>query len=199
MNRDDNARGAVFAVVLAAGESRRFGKAKLLESLHGETLVRRAACLARTCCGDRSVLVTGHRARDVAAAADGACAIVIENPGYRDGLGTSIALAARTLADRADALLLLLADQPLVETTHLDRLIAAWQGDDEIVATAFAGTRGPPVLMPKATFGALARLRGDRGARSLFDDRRFRVRAVDFDPARIDIDTAEDLERLRAK
>lgn len=197
MKRDDNARDAVFAVVLAAGDSRRFGGTKLLERLHGDTLVRRAACLARACCAERSVLVTGHRARDVAAAAGGACAIVLENRGYRDGIGTSIALAARALADRADALLLLLADQPLIETAHLERIIGAWRAADEIVATAFAGTRGPPVLMPKATFQDLATLSGDRGARTLFDDARFRVHSIEFDPAGVDVDTAEDLARLR--
>lgn len=196
MGPDDTRNDKVFAVVLAAGESRRFGGTKLLETLHGEPLVRRAARLAKSGCGERSVLVTGHRASEIAAAAAGNCAIVIENPRYRDGLGTSIAVAARALASQADALLLLLADQPLVDTAHLERILAARQGDRDIVATAFAGTQGPPVLMPRASFPALANLRGDQGARALFTDDRFRLRLIDFEPARVDIDTPEDLAKL---
>jgi molybdenum cofactor cytidylyltransferase len=191
---------AIYAVVLAAGESRRFGSPKLLEYLDGETLVGRAALLARQCCGERSVLVTGHRAEDVAAAAGGRCAIILENRRYRDGLGTSIALAARSLASRADALLLLLADQPLIDVEHLRRLTETWSGAaDEIVATAYAGTAGPPVLMPQDTFPALTRLRGDRGARSLLESGGHPLRLVNCEAAGVDVDDVADLEALRGR
>ncbi len=191
---------AIFAVVLAAGESRRFGRPKLLETLDGETLVGRAARLARACCGERSVLVTGHMAADVAAASGGHCAIVLENREYRDGLGSSIALAARELAARADALLLLLADQPLIDAAHLRRLTETWSGaEDEIVASAFAGTTGPPVLMARNTFPELMSLSGDQGARSLILDGRRRLRKVPCEAAGVDVDGEDDLENLRGR
>ncbi len=189
---------AIFAVVLAAGASRRFGDPKLLESLGGDTLVGHAARVAESCCGTQSVLVTGHHASAIAAAASGRCRIVLENPRYRDGIGTSIALAARELQKRADAILLLLADQPLVDTAHLRRVLAAWSGHPgEIVATGFAGTKGPPVLLPRATFAALVRLDGDRGARDLMSDPAYTLQVVQFEAAAVDVDTVADLERLR--
>jgi molybdenum cofactor cytidylyltransferase len=192
------ARSDVYAVVLAAGESRRFGGAKLLEHIDGETLVGRAASLAEASCGSRSVLLTGYRADEIAAAAGDRCRIVLQNPRYREGLGTSIALAAQSLDARAAALLLLLADQPLVDVVHLRRILAAWSGrPDEIVATGFADTTGPPVLMPRATFPALRALTGDRGARDLFRDPAYSLKVLPFEAAAIDIDTAEDLARLR--
>lgn len=188
----------IYAIVFAAGASRRFGRPKLLESFAGEPLVARAARLARQCCGERSVLVTGHRAAEVTRAAAGHCAIVLENPLHTEGFGTSIALAAGELGAKADALLLLLADQPLVGPGHVEKLLGAWSGAaDEIVATAFRGTRGPPVLMPKAAFPALTRLTGDAGARSLMSDPRFRVTFVECDAAAFDIDTEADLDDLR--
>ena len=191
---------AIFAVVLAAGESRRFGRPKLLETLDGETLVGRAARLARSCCGEHSVLVTGHMAADIATASGGHCAIVLENRAYRDGLGTSIALAARHLAAHADALLLLLADQPLIDTDHLRRLTETWSGaEDEIVASAFAGTTGPPVLFARNTFPELMRLRGDQGARRLFVDGHHRLRQVHCEAAGVDVDGADDLDNLRRR
>ncbi len=189
----------VFAVVLAAGESRRFGGKKLLERFGNETLVGRAARLAEACCGDQSMLVTGCHGDEIAAAARGRCRFILENSRYRDGIGTSIALAARELNDRAGAMLLLLADQPLVDTDHLRRMLAAWSGHSgEIVATGFAGTRGPPVLLPRATFGTLARLDGDRGARALLSNPAYTVRVVPFEAAAVDIDTVADLQRLRS-
>lgn len=189
---------AVFAAVLAAGESRRFGRSKMLESVQRETLVRRAANLAREVCGDCSILVAGHESNAVTSAAGEAPHFVIVNDRYEEGIGGSIALAARAVSHVADALLLLLADQPLVTARHLRALLAAWSGDDDvIVATAFAGTLGPPVLFPRGALGALGDLSGDQGAKSLLTNPQFDVRAVRFEDAAIDIDTPADLKKLR--
>lgn len=197
MDETPPTRYDIYAVVLAAGESRRFGRPKLLESIDGEMLVARAARLAETTCGSRSVLLTGHRASDIVSAAGGYCRIILENPRHEEGLGTSIALAARSLRTRAAALLLLLADQPLVDAAHLRRLVAAWSGRaDEIVATGFAGTAGPPVLLPSATFPALECLEGDRGARDLLSDAAYTLQVLPFEAAAVDIDTPGDLARL---
>lgn len=187
----------VFAIVLAAGGSRRFGRSKLLEPVQGEPLVRRAAILAREVCGDYSVLVTGHERAAVTAAAGDAAQFIIVNDRYEEGIGGSIALAARAVSHAADALLLLFADQPLVTARHLLALLAAWDGTDhEIVATAFSGIVGPPVLFPRSAFPALAELSGDTGAKSLLHDPRFDVTTVTFEDAAIDIDTPADLEKL---
>ena len=185
---------AIFAVVLAAGSARRFGSTKQLAETGGETLVHRAATLAQTACGDRSLLVVGHDAAAVTAAAAGQCAYLAVNERYERGLGTSLALAARVLSDSADALLLLLADQPTITAGHLDALMAAWNGDDRtIVATAYAGTVGVPALLPRATFARLATLGGDRGARVLFNDPDLVIVSVPFEGAAIDVDTPADL------
>lgn len=187
----------VFAVVLAAGRSRRFGRSKLLEVVDGEPLVRRATRLARSICGDRTLLVTGYDSAAVMTAAGDAPQFVIVNDRHEHGIGGSIALAAHAVAHAADALLLLFADQPLVTSKHLDALVDEWSGaDNEMVATAYAGTRGPPVLFARSAFGPLGELAGDEGARHILQDPAFDVRTVPFEDAAIDIDTPTDLERL---
>jgi molybdenum cofactor cytidylyltransferase len=192
-----NQKPTVFAAVLAAGGSQRFGRSKMLESLQGETLVRRAARLAREACGDRSILVVGHDGIAVNAAAGDAPQFVIVNDHYEEGIGGSIALAAKAVSHVADALLLLLADQPLVTAHHLQALVSAWDGaDGVIVATAFSATMGPPVLFPHSTFDALGELTGDQGAKSLLQSSRFDVRTIPFEDAAIDIDTPADLKKL---
>jgi len=187
----------VFAAVLAAGGSSRFGSTKQTALLEGVPLVRRAIDTAVTACGDRVLAVIGHDADAVLAAIDSAPCFIAVNEGYDGGLGTSIATAARVCHGHADALLLLLADQPLVTSQHLGALMDTWSGADHvIVASSYSGTAGPPVLFPIHAFEALESLTGDQGARALFHDGRFTLRTVPFEPAAIDIDTPADLAAL---
>jgi molybdenum cofactor cytidylyltransferase len=190
---------AVFAAILAAGRSLRFGRSKQLEAVGGKPLVRHAAELAREACGDRTILVSGHQWRAVARAAGAAPEFLVVNERYDQGLGSSIALAASAVSHVADALLLVFADQPLITSRHLRTLIDRWSGaDNEIVASAYSGTAGPPVLFPRGAFSALCGLTGDRGARNVLEDPLFDVATIPFDDAAIDIDTPADLARLEA-
>lgn len=197
-NRADSKK--VIAVVLAAGASARFGSSKLLVEVDGRPLVQRAAGAARDCCGDRSVLVAGHDAARVIAGSGRACQFLLVNDDYRNGLGSSIALAARALQHCADALLLMLADQALIRGDDLKRMLRYWDGtDDAIVASRFGGTLGPPALFGRATFARLAALHGDQGARPLFDEPAFRLTDVRCERAGFDVDTPADLEALRQR
>lgn len=187
----------VFAVVLAAGKSSRFGATKQAVELDGVPLLRRALDSASQACGDRVITVIGHDATTVFRSMNADSGFVMVNEAFDSGLGTSIAAAARACPSQTDALLLLLADQVLVTPKHLRSLLGQWSGaDNEIVATAFAGTAGPPALLPRATFEDLRNLTGDGGARGLFRDQRFKLKTVRFEAAAVDIDTRADLARI---
>lgn len=191
----DNHR--VFAVVLAAGDSTRFGSTKQLQTIDGVSLVKRAAQLARSVCGDNTILVTGHDSVTVARSAGEAARFVIVNDHHAEGMSGSIAAAASALAQTAAGILLILADQPLISAGHLRAMLDSWSGSDtEIIATAFAGTAGPPVLFPRGAFHALANLSGDHGARSVLEDPQFTVSTIQFEDAAVDIDTPRDLADL---
>jgi molybdenum cofactor cytidylyltransferase len=188
---------SVFAIVLAAGSSSRFGSSKQLVELDGETLIRRADNLAQECCDSRRVLVTGHEWRAVLEACAPTSGFVLLNERHKEGIGTSIATAVRALRHAADAVIVMLADQPLISSDHINALVDAWSGaDQEIVATAYADTVGVPALFASGCFDALAVLEGDRGARALIAGGHFPVREVVFQDAAVDIDTADDLARL---
>lgn len=193
----DDSTEKIFATVLAAGAATRFGATKQVVELDGVTLVQRAMEAAAAACGNNVLLVLGHDWQAVNAACDPPQGFIVCNDRYQDGLGSSIALATRSIRHVARAIIVLLADQALVSPLHIRSLCDAWSGRaDEIVATGYAGTVGVPALFPSACFGDLMRLRGDSGARQLLSDERFRLRQILFEPAAMDIDTPDDLRRI---
>lgn len=185
----------VFAAVLAAGHSRRFGSAKQLQEWDGEPLVGHALEIATGACGSNVLLVLGHQWREVMAAARDAPFLAF-NEQHERGMGTSIATAAQSLRNVADAIIVMPVDQPLVTSDHLRSLINTWSGDDEeIVASYYSDLDGTPALFPRGAFDGLAQLAADKGARTLFGDARFRVQSVTCEEAAFDIDTPDDLEQ----
>jgi len=188
---------AVHVCVLAAGSSVRFGATKLVRPLRGKPLVQHALLAAQGACKGCVTLVVGHDEEAVVDASAGFSDDIIVNRSHQLGMGTSISAGIRACRDGADAVLLLLADQPLVTSAHLSELIDNWSGtDNEIVASSFEGIISPPILFPKNAFDALCELSGDAGAKSLLSSDSFHVRSIDFPPAGLDVDTPEDLRSL---
>ena len=188
---------SIYAIVLAAGSATRFGSSKQLAEWNGETLVRRASAVAAKSCGTRTILVTGHDWNAVCSACKPLSGCFVINETHAAGIGTSLALAVRSIRHVASAVIVLLADQPMVSAEHVSNLIEQWSGDErEIVASAYANTCGVPALFASGSFEKLSTLSGDQGARHLLDDPEFEVRYVDFEDAATDIDTVADLARL---
>jgi molybdenum cofactor cytidylyltransferase len=188
---------SLFAIVLAAGEARRFGSTKQLARFEGSALVALAMRCAEIICGPRTVLVVGSNWRAVATACQPLEGFMILNQEYACGMSSSIRSGILALPRQADGALLMLADQPLVTSEHLATLVQAWQSNPEsIVTSAYAGTNGPPVVFPRRDFAALIKLMGDRGAKTVLDENRDRVMMIDCEPAAFDIDRPEDLDNF---
>jgi molybdenum cofactor cytidylyltransferase len=187
----------IHACVLAAGMSTRFGQTKLVQLLQGKPLLQHVLVAAQAACGGLVTLVVGHDAVAVSAASGGLSNSVVVNRDYELGIGTSISAGVHACRDGADAILMVLADQPLVTTEHLNKLISTWTGSaDEIVASSFGEVTSPPILFPTNTFAALCDLSGDTGAKSVLSNDEFAVTFVEFPPALLDVDTPEDLQDL---
>ncbi len=185
----------VYAAIMAAGESKRFGAQKQLVEFTGESLVRRACRVVRTACGTRSLLVLGHNWQGVL---ESSChPYFVINEDYRSGLGGSISAAARALRHTATGLLVTLADQVRVTSDDLERLLALHRKNPEGITIArYADTVGPPVIFPAGAFGDLESQGGSQGAKSVIDSGRYPIATLDCDNARIDIDTPADLRAL---
>lgn len=189
-------------VLLAAGGARRYGSAKQLALLDGTSLVRRAA-QAALATGARLTVVTGAYADGVAAQLSGLPLALAHNSAWQQGMGSSIACGARHVmaaSPHSRALIVCLADQPRVDGSDLDRLIAESQRDPRSIVAADHGTTlGPPCLFPKAFYAELAALDGTQGARRLLDSHADRVRRIAMPDAGIDVDTVDDLRRLSSR
>ncbi|MCH7854170.1 MAG: nucleotidyltransferase family protein [Proteobacteria bacterium] len=187
-------RKHLFVIVLAAGAATRFRATKQLADYAGEPLVCRAVHLAEAVSAQRSVLVTGSDWRRVHDACAPLKGFFVRNEAFESGMGGSIACGVRAVAGTADAVLLLLADQPLITAPYLQQMIVAWnESDTTIVCSKFAGVVGPPVIFPARYFDELACLDGDKGARVLIDTHHEQVLALPCEAAATDIDTRDDL------
>ena len=186
------------AVLLAAGAGSRFGGPKLLAPLRGRPLLLHALDLALGCPAVNAGLwvVTGAHRAPVEACLAGAPATLVYNPAWRQGMGGSIAAGVAALPAPADAVLLMLADQPALKGADLARLCAAWlQSPGEPVAAVHAGGTGAPAIFPRMWWPRLKALEGDTGARDLLRHDPG-LRTVAIPDAALDVDTEAQLAQL---
>lgn len=202
---DDERRAApdcaVVALILAAGQGRRFaGGTKQLAVVGGRPLVAHAVATARAAGVGRVVVVVGHDADAVTAAVrtEDADAQVVTNPHHACGQSTSLVAGIRAVArdDRARLAVVLLADQPGVRAEAVRAVAAAVDDGAPAARASYADAPGHPVAFSRGVFDRLAAVEGDAGARHLLDE---------LDLAHVlvagrvppDIDTVEDLEQVR--
>jgi molybdenum cofactor cytidylyltransferase len=165
----------------------------------GEPLVRRIAMAAVEAGASPVVVVLGANATIIAPALSGLASVTtIVNREWSNGLASSLTVGlSAVFADAScDGVLVTLADQPLVDAAALKRLIAAFDGERRIVASAYDDTMGVPAVFAREHFEDLMRLTGDAGAGSWLRSRPNEVTRVPLGVASLDIDTSSDAARL---
>lgn len=194
---------AVWAILLAAGGSTRFGSGnKLLAEISGTPLVRHAAGQLTASRAGGVVAVTGFEGERVERALDGLDMRRVHNADFAEGIAASIRCGITALPENAGGALICLADMPGTTPALVDTLIAAFEeaGADRIVYPVRGdGGQANPVLWPRRFFGELARLTGDTGAKALIRAHADATVSVEIgDESRFaDIDTADDLTAWR--
>lgn len=181
----------VAGLVLAAGSGSRYGGPKALVEYEGARLVDRAARLLSAGGCDPVVVVSGAVPLSVAGA------IVVHNPDWASGMGSSLRAGLRALSwSAADAVVVALVDQPWVGAEAVTRLRAAWSGGASVAVATYDGRRANPVLLARQVWPEVAALaEGDVGARPFMKAHPDLVIPVDCTgtgtPA--DVDTPADL------
>ena len=155
----------VLIAILAAGASRRLGQPKQLVTVEGKPLLRRQCEVAIEFGVGTVAVILGCDADACRAVISDLPITVHLNDRWADGLGSSIACAARATES---ALLILHCDQFAISAADLQRLYEAWIKDRSKAVRSRSGTYvGPPVIFPASSLVDLRQLSGDDGAKSV--------------------------------
>ena len=197
--RPRKSAASLFAIVLAAGASTRFGSPKQLVRISGRPLLHTAVTHASEVTGSALIVVLGSGAAELGALLKHSPGSIVINQEWREGLASSIRAGIARLPLTCAGALLLLADQAAVSADDLKRLAGTWRKQPQYIAAAlYSGTVGVPAIFPRSLFPELMQLRGDAGARALLRRNAERVVRVPMPSAAIDVDTPEDLLAIAA-
>ncbi len=189
------AHGRVAGVILAAGGSSRLGESKQLIQWRDHPLIWHAVRAAEGL--DPVVVVIGEGAGELRRALKKEPLEIVENADWETGQSSSVRIGLEAVSEGSEAVVFLLADMPFVGPDLVSALVRRYRRTlAPLVATWAGGRRANPVLFDRETFSALQALKGDQGGRAIF--RRHEREFVEWDDSvLLDVDTPEDLERLR--
>jgi molybdenum cofactor cytidylyltransferase len=187
------------AVILAAGQSRRMGRNKMLLPFGAATVLETvvtevAACAQLT---DR-VVVTGHQPDQIAALLGAYPVRCVFNPAYAQAdMLVSIQAGLRALSTEATAALIVLGDQPRIQREVIQRVIAAQQ-PTAIVIPSYQLKRGHPILIDRALWPAVLALPETATLRDFIRAHEAQIRyvVVETDSVLKDLDTPEDYAEM---
>lgn len=187
-------------LILAAGASSRMGLPKQLLPWEDTTLLGSAIRKAKASDASTVVVVLGANAASIKNGITEKNVEIVENPHWSSGLGSSIARGTDFLIqskNKTNGILILLADQPLIDTAYLNEMMAAFASDQrQIVATAYGNRAGVPALFSEDYFKELTKLDDDFGAKKILDSHKKDALILNLGQKTVDIDTKSDYENL---
>lgn len=192
----------ILGIVLAAGMSRRLGRPKQLLMLDGTPLIVHIVDRALASNLDGLILVTGAHDADVRAAIEDRNVLLVHNPDFEEGQGSSLAAGITALNADVDAAVVLLGDQPGISPEVINRAIKARrESGPPVVMARYGNQLGHPVLFGYELFSKLGNLTADTGGREIVRDHQDSLVLVDggADAPPPDVDTEEAWAQLQSQ
>ena len=189
----------VTGVILAAGQGLRMGAPKQLLELGGKPMVCHVATAACHAAFDKVIVITGAYAADVTTALEGFPLELVYNEEWAQGQSTSVKKAVKSISAETQAVVFLLADQPLIPTQLINSLLQAYQDtNSSIIMPRALHQPGNPVLFDlKSWRSALLQLSGDEGARQIIRQHQTAVHYVELSEGQVFLDVDTPLEYSR--
>jgi molybdenum cofactor cytidylyltransferase len=192
----------ISAILLAAGESKRMGITKQFLKFGKNTLLEYTLNNLVNSKIDEIVLVLGYKAEEIKKeiSAKYEKLVITMNPDFRDGMSSSIKQGIRSINPEAEAVLIVLGDQPLISSQIINSIITAYQEKDSgIVAPVYKGTIGHPVCFDlKKYHDRLLGLSGDKGAKVIVEANTDDFFGVDVSSNNILVDIDDEENYLKA-
>ena len=199
-SRIDPLENDIAILILAAGASSRMQQCKQLLPWGNTTLLGNSITMARATRAGCILAVLGANADKIAKETDLAGIDHILNPTWESGLGNTLALGASFLVESGrnfDGILVMLSDQPLIDTEYLNLLISRFkEGKKNIIATQYGNGAGVPAIFRSTYFSELLGLNKDFGAKKLLAKYKGDVLRIDPLGKAVDVDTFEDYQKL---
>ena len=184
-------------ILLAAGSSTRMGQPKQLLDIAGKPLIAHAIDIALQTDATNLVVVLGanpglflRKTRDLRLH-------YVVNENWQRGMGSSLKAGLNhlfRLSPDTDAVLVMVADQPLVTPNHLTSLMTSINDKHQIAASHYNETIGVPVAFGKIAFPELFNMEDQTGAKKILTTTKLYVNRIDFPGGAIDLDTPEDYQ-----
>lgn len=189
----------IAGIILAAGVSSRMGQIKQLLPYKKGTLLGYVIEQAKHSRLDEIILVLGFQSKTIIEQIDLSGLSVIQNQNYKQGQASSLITGLGRVSKNISAAMFLLADQPGISSKIINRLVQAWyQSTSDILIPYYNNKRGNPVIINSCLFSELKKIKGDTGARVLFDRHSDQILKVGMDEPGVlfDVDTPQDYKCL---
>lgn len=190
-------------IILAAGAASRMGKIKQLLPWNKGTLLSNALESALATKARSVIVVTGANATQIKNHIKHYGVVIINNKEWATGMGSSIRCGLQHIVDNtadSKAVLLMLADQPLIDASYLKELIDKFiSTEGGIVATSYEAGPGVPAIFECSHFNELLQLKKDYGARDIIATHLSTTVSVNPGGKDKDIDTLKDYADLLAQ
>ncbi len=187
-------------VIIAAGESKRLGTPKQLLVYEGKTLINRLIDIVKITGSYPITIVLGANAEKIQSQLTETDLHIVYNSQWEEGMASSISLGVEMATknfDHLDGIMILVCDQPHINTNNIHSLIELQrQTKLPIAACYYENILGTPALFHQSLFADLMSLKGDIGAKKLIKLREEEVAKLHFNKGILDIDTMEDYKFL---
>jgi molybdenum cofactor cytidylyltransferase len=196
-----HSRLRIGAVLLAAGEGRRMGGVvKPLITLQGVPLISRQLVALSGAGVDEVVVVTGYARRQIEEQVRSYVVTLAHNEAHADGQQGSVRVGLAALSGPFDAVIIMLADQPLIGAGDLTELIGAFKKRPagHVVVPVVGGQRGNPIVLDDRALARILASDTNLGCRHLIEHEPELVHAYETANTRFvtDLDTLDDLAQL---
>ena len=160
--------GEIWAIILAAGESKRMGLPKMMLTFNGRTMIENVIANVSESKVGKIIVVLGAHREALVKLISKLPVKYCYNDNYKEGMLSSVQCGFRNLPSAYKAVLVFQGDQPLITSDAINEVIEAYLSSGKgIVIPVYKDQRGHPLLIDIKYMDEIERLSPDKGLRSL--------------------------------
>ena len=188
-------KSGLWAIILAAGESRRMKEPKMLLAYMGKTIIEKVIENVLSSNIEKALVVVGAEHETIIKVISGLKVTYCYNEHYKEGMLSSVICGFRSLPDNFEAALVFQGDQPFINCDTINKIITDYRKSDKgIGIPVYKNKRGHPIIINSKYRNEIEKLNADEGLRSLAGKHQNDVLEIKINAPEIlrDIDTRED-------